>query len=136
MRNFILISFLFTGFSLMAQSGLVRGKTFSASNNVAVSDVKIQIVELSKGVKSDSLGVYEITSIPPGIYTFKAVATGFKPAFQNEITVTNARSVTLDFYLEEIISGKDASEVVVKGPKFVRAYRVSCILKNVECHRN
>ena len=131
MRNFLLFSFLLSGFSLMAQSGLVRGKTFSISNNAVISDVKIQIIELSKGVKSDSLGAYEIGAIPPGIYTFKAVATGFKPSFQNEITVTNARTVTLDFYLEEIISGKDASEVVVKGPKFVRSTESPVSLKTL-----
>jgi outer membrane receptor for ferrienterochelin and colicin len=104
----------------LAQNGIVRGKTVNLTNNQALDGVKILIVELSTGTVSDAEGNYEFTKLPPGIYTFRATATGFKPAFQNEISVTNARSITLDFAMEELVSGKESDEVVVKGPKFQR----------------
>jgi outer membrane receptor for ferrienterochelin and colicin len=104
----------------LAQNGIVRGKTVNLTNNQALDGVKILIVELSTGTVSDAEGKFEFTKLPPGIYTFRATATGYKAAFQNEISVTNARSITLDFALEEIVSGKEAEEVVVKGPKFQR----------------
>ena len=119
MRGFYFLLFLFPILSF-SQNGIVRGKTVNVTNNQALDGVKILIIELSTGTISDAEGNFEFTKLPPGIYTFRATATGYKAAFQNEISVTNARSVTLDFALEEIVSGKEAEEVVVKGPKFQR----------------
>lgn len=119
MRGFYFLLFLFPLLSF-SQNGIVRGKTVNLTNNQALEGVKILIIELSTGTISDAEGNYEFTKLPPGIYTFRATATGYKAAFQNEISVTNARSVTLNFALEEIVSGKEAEEVVVKGPKFQR----------------
>lgn len=119
MRGLFFLLFL-TPFIIFSQNGIVRGKTVNLTNNQALEGVKILIVELSTGTISDVDGNFEFTKLPPGIYTFRATATGFKPAFQNEISVTNARSVTLDFALEELVSGKESDEVVVKGPKFQR----------------
>ncbi len=116
-----LFLFLFTvPFFVFSQKGIVRGTTFSLSNNRPIEGVKILIVELTVGTISDSIGGFELKNLSPGIYTFRATATGYKPAFLNEITVTNARTVSLAFALEEILSGKEADEVVVKGPKFQR----------------
>jgi hypothetical protein len=119
MRGFYFLLFLFPLLSF-SQNGIVRGKAVNLTNNQALEGVKILIIELSTGTISDVEGKFEFTKLPPGIYTFRATATGYKAAFQNEISVTNARSVTLDFALEEIVSGKEAEEVVVKGPKFQR----------------
>ncbi len=119
MRGLFILLFL-SPFFIFAQNGIVRGKTVNLTNNQALEGVKILIIELSTGTISDVDGNFEFTKLPPGIYTFRATATGFKPAFQNEISVTNARSVTLDFALEELVSGKESDEVVVKGPKFQR----------------
>jgi len=119
MRGLLILLFL-TPFIIFSQNGIVRGKTVNLTNNQALEGVKILIIELSTGTISDAEGNYEFTKLPPGIYTFRATATGYKPAFQNEITVTNARSITLDFSLEELVSGKESEEVVVKGPKFQR----------------
>ncbi|NDB34656.1 MAG: TonB-dependent receptor [Flavobacteriia bacterium] len=111
---FVNISFFF------AQSGVVRGKAINSSNNSPIESTKIFIVELSVGTVCDSMGGFEFTNLTPGIYTFRASAMGFKTSFLNEITVTNARTVNLEFLLDEIVSGKEAEEVLVKGPKFQR----------------
>lgn len=130
MRGFYLLLFLLPTFAF-AQNGIVRGKTVSISNNQVLDGVKILVIELSTGTISDAEGKYEFTKLPPGIYSFRATATGYKAAFQNEISVTNARSVTLDFALEEIISGKESDEVVVKGPKFQRSTESPVSLKSL-----
>lgn len=116
----LFILLIFVPFFVLSQNGIVRGKTVNLTNNQALEGVKILIIELSTGTISDAEGAFEFTKLPPGIYTFRATATGYKPAFQNEITVTNARSITLNFSLEELVSGKESEEVVVKGPKFQR----------------
>ena len=81
------------------------------------------------GAISDENGIYEISGIKPGVYSFKVVVSGFK-AFQiNEITVTNARSVSLDFALEEIIL--EQQEVVVKANPFIRKIESPVSLKTL-----
>ena len=128
-----LISSVFLTFIFLAhgQKGLVRGSTVNAANNQPLSGVKVFIVELSQGVLSDSVGGFEFNNLPPGVYTFRASSIGYNTAFQNEITVTNARTVNLVLVLEEVFSGKDADEVVVKGPKFVRNIESPVSLKSL-----
>lgn len=128
-----LISSVFLTFIFLAhgQKGLVRGSTVNAANNQPLSGVKVFIVELSQGVLSDSVGGFEFNNLPPGVYTFRASSIGYNTAFQNEITVTNARTVNLVLILEEVFSGKDADEVVVKGPKFVRNIESPVSLKSL-----
>jgi hypothetical protein len=128
-----LISSVFLTFIFLAhgQKGLVRGFTVNAANNQPLSGVKVFIVELSQGVLSDSVGGFEFNNLPPGVYTFRASSIGYNTAFQNEITVTNARTVNLVLVLEEVFSGKDADEVVVKGPKFVRNIESPVSLKSL-----
>ena len=129
--------FLFTGLLTtivllsFAQKGVVRGFTVNAANNQPLTGVKVFIVELSEGALSDSLGGFEFNNLPPGVYTFRASSIGYNTAFQNEITVTNARTVNLVMTLEEVFTGKDADEVVVKGPKFVRNIESPVSLKSL-----
>ena len=116
----IILSFLLVlSYSLtFSQSGIVRGVVSNALNNKPIEQAKIQVVDQQLGAISNENGIYEISGIKPGVYSFKVVVSGFK-AFQiNEITVTNARSVSLDFALEEVIL--EQQEVVVKANPFIR----------------
>jgi len=131
MRIFLPFLLLLSFSAVFAQKGIVRGITVNAANNQPLSGVKVFMVEISQGVISDSLGNFEITNIPPGIYTFRASSMGYKTSFQNEITVTNARTVNVVLSLEEIISGKESEEVVVKGPKFARNVESPVSLKTL-----
>ena len=130
MKFIILLSFMIP-LVMLSQNGIVRGSAVNAANNAPIAGVKIFIVEASIGAISDSSGVFEFRKVPPGVYTFRASAMGFKTAFLNEITVTNARSVALSFNLEEIVSGKESEEVVVKGPKFQRNIESPVSLKTL-----
>ena len=82
-----------------SQSGIVRGSITNTLNNKPIEQAKVQVLDQQLGAISNENGIYEITGIKPGVYSFKVVVSGYK-AFQiNEITLTNARSVTLDFAL-------------------------------------
>ncbi|MEN9302316.1 MAG: hypothetical protein RL264_745 [Bacteroidota bacterium] len=131
MKNstFSLLFFLFSTFSVFAQSGIVRGKVTNAANNQAIPFAKIQIIDQQKGALSGDDGSYEITGIKPGIYTFKVTSSGFKDLVVNEILVTNARTVEQDFQLEEIII--EQQEVVVKASPFVRKTESPVSLKTL-----
>ena len=124
--SFLLILFYSLAFS---QSGIVRGLITNALNNKPIEQAKVQVLDQQLGAISDENGIYEISGIKPGVYSFKVVVSGFK-AFQiNEITVTNARSVSLDFALEEIVL--EQQEVVVKANPFIRKIESPVSLKTL-----
>jgi hypothetical protein len=119
MKSFftILISlFIINGFQ--AQNGIVRGRVYNAQTNASIEGAKVQIIEQAKGSLTKADGTFELTGLKPGVYTFKAVSIGFKELIFNEITVTNARAVDLDFAMEELVSNQ--KEVVVKASPFIR----------------
>jgi hypothetical protein len=124
--TFLLIIITFASFS---QSGTVKGKVLNATNNKPVEFAKIQVVDQQKGTTSLDDGSYQISGLKPGIYAFKASASGFKELIINEITVTNARTVDLDFNLEEII--KEKGQVTVKASSFVRKVESPVSLKTL-----
>ena len=112
-----------------SQSGIVRGSITNTLNNKPIEQAKVQVLDQQLGAISNENGIYEITGIKPGVYSFKVVVSGYK-AFQiNEITLTNARSVTLDFALEEIIL--EQQEVVVKANPFIRKIESPVSLKTL-----
>ncbi len=124
---FIIIIFL--SFNSFSQNGLVRGHVLNAANNEAIAFVKISILDQQKGAISLEDGSYEIRGIAPGIYSFKASCPGFKDQIINEILVTNARSIELDFNLDFIV--KDQKEVVINGNRFLRNVESPVSLKTL-----
>lgn len=123
------IIIIFLSFNSFSQNGLVRGHVLNAANNEAIAFVKISILDQQKGAISLEDGSYEIRGIAPGIYSFKASCPGFKDQIINEILVTNARSIELDFNLDFIV--KDQKEVVINGNRFLRNVESPVSLKTL-----
>jgi hypothetical protein len=129
MKSLFTITFFIINLLALSQSGLVKGRIYNVSNNEPIGQAKIQIIELTKGTISDDNGLYEFTSIPPGVYSFKATAPGYRELIFNEITVTNARSVDLDFAMEVFVL--ENKEVVVKASPFIRKTESPVSLKTL-----
>ena len=130
MKSFsLLLTFTILSFSLLAQNSLVRGKVSNSLNNQAIPFAKIIVIDQQKGAISDDAGNFEITGLNPGVYSFKATASGFKELVINEITVTNARSIELNFALDEIVLEQE--EVVVKASPFQRKSESPVSLKTL-----
>lgn len=129
MKLILLFFFFFFIATTFSQSGIVRGIVSNALNNKPIEQAKIQVLEQQLGAISNEDGSYEIKGLKPGVYSFKVVVSGYN-AFQiNEITVTNARSVSLDFALEEIIV--EQQEVIVKANPFIRKVESPVSLKTL-----
>ena len=126
--SFLILTNLFV-FISFAQIGLIKGRVYNSSNNQGIPQAKVQIIELTKGTITDDNGNFEFSGITPGVYSFKATAPGFRELILNEITVTNARSVDLDFALEEFVL--ENKEVVVKASPFVRKTESPVSLKTL-----
>jgi hypothetical protein len=107
----------------------VRGKVVNASSNVGLPLVKIQLLDQQIGAISSEDGSYEIKGIAPGVYSFKASYPGFKDQIINEITVTNARSIDLDFFLEVVVV--EQKEVTIRANRFQRNVESPLSLKSL-----
>jgi len=79
---------------------------------------KVSVIGQNAGATTDETGTFVITDLPPGVYDFKASAPGFQDLVFNEITVTIARTVELEFVLDPIVV--EQKEVVVKARPFIR----------------
>jgi hypothetical protein len=116
MKNALLIIFICLFSLVNSQVGLVRGKIINASTNLGLPFAKIQLLDQQMGAVSLEDGTYEIKGIAPGVYSFKASSPGFKDQIINEITVTNARSIDLDFVLEVVVV--EQKEVTIRANRF------------------
>lgn len=116
MKNALLIVFICLFSLVNSQVGLVRGKIINASTNLGLPFAKIQLLDQQMGAISLEDGTYEIKGLAPGVYSFKASSPGFKDQVINEITVTNARSIDLDFVLEVVVV--EQKEVTIRANRF------------------
>ena len=129
MKYLLIVSFLFLISYVQSQVGIVRGKVVSASSNEGLPLVKIQLLDQQIGAISSEDGSYEMKGIAPGVYSFKASSPGFKDQIINEITVTNARSIDLDFFLEVIVI--EQKEVTIRANRFQRNVESPLSLKSL-----
>jgi hypothetical protein len=130
MKKFLLLStFVFVTLAFFSQNSLVKGRVTNILNNEPIPFAKIIAVDQQKGAISDVKGFYEIVGLNPGVYYFKVTVAGYKELVINEITVTNARSIELNFALEEIILEQE--EVVVKASPFQRKSESPVSLKTL-----
>jgi hypothetical protein len=118
MKNIFLFLLVFTGFQAISQTGKVTGRVFNSLTNEPIPFAKVILIDQQKGAVTLDDGTYQITGIAPGVYSFKAIASGFNDFIFNEITVTNSRTVDLNFALDQLVV--DQKEVIVKATTFVR----------------
>ena len=115
-----ILSFLFSISIVLvyAQTGKVSGRVSNATNNESLAFSKVQIVDQQKGAVCFDDGTFVIENLEPGVYSFKATSVGFQELIINDITVTNARTVELNFQLEPIV--REQKEVTVKAKTFTK----------------
>lgn len=130
MKNvFLLLTFACISFSFFSQNSLVKGKVSNSLNNEPIQFAKIVAIDQQKGAITDENGFYEISGLNPGVYSFKATVAGFEELIINEITVTNARSIELNFELNAIVL--EQKEVVIKASPFQRKSESPVSLKTL-----
>lgn len=101
-----------------AQTGKVSGRVYSATNNESLPFSKVLVVDQQKGAVCLEDGTFVIENLNPGVYSFKATSAGYQELILNDITITNARTVELNFPLEPII--REQKEVTVRAKPFLK----------------
>ncbi len=128
-KYFFLFSFLFLSSFSFSQSCRVEGRVYDALNNTSLEFAKVQVVNMQKGAITDENGSFRIDGLDPGVYSFKAVISGYKASFLNEITITRSRVEQLEFAMEELVIEQE--EVVVKASPFIRKKESPVSLKTL-----
>src|ERR1700674_707439 len=104
--------------SLMAQSAGTAGVsgTITDASGAAVPNVAVRLTNADtnqvRTTASGSDGVYKFSLIPPGTYTIRFTATGFKTADVSGITLNVTESPVLDRTLEV---GQQSEQVTVEA---------------------
>ena len=129
MNRFFFLFFLLLSGMVLSQNCIVEGRVFNALNNNSLDFAKVQVVSMQKGAITDAEGFFRIEGLEPGVYSFKAVFSGYQTLFLNEITVTRSRVTQLEFGMEELVLEQE--EVVVVASPFVRKNESPVSLKTL-----
>lgn len=113
--RFLLSFFVLFPLIAISQYGTVSGRVFNSINNEPIPFAKVVVVGAQKGAITEDDGSFRIENLEPGVYSFKATSPEFNDLVIDQITVTNARTVTLDFSMEAV---KELKEVKVKASPF------------------
>jgi hypothetical protein len=84
-----------------AGSASIRGQVTDPSGK-SIPDASVSLTNgqgVSRGVKSDVQGQYQVRNVDPGTYTVRASANGFAPAERSDYQVANGSAQVLDFPL-------------------------------------
>jgi iron complex outermembrane receptor protein len=110
---------LLVGAAASAFSANLRGTVLNSVNGVAVSDVKLTIIDLNRTTATDAKGRYSITEIPPGRYVMEAVHNAYNP-YRFELTVAaEDRTIRRDIELKPAVAGQTTAQFMSQQPKYI-----------------
>ncbi len=129
----LLSSLVLVSKSFAGTTGKVTGRTLDANTGEPVPFVNIIIMGTNLGAASDMDGYYTILNVPPGTYTIKASAIGYKSVIVKDVRVKIDLTTRVDFRMEET-SLKLGEEVVVVAEKPVVQKDVAASEKNISAN--
>ncbi len=137
--NKLYLIILFTLLPLISrsQTGTIKGKVVSRTNNEAVPFANVLIQGTTIGAGTDIEGKYEITDLDPGLYNLEVSYLGFKKEARYEIQVTNSRPAIVNFELNEETT--NLQEVEVTSSPFSKTAESPLSLRSIgpnEIRRN
>jgi outer membrane receptor protein involved in Fe transport len=96
-------------------TGKIAGKVTDAQTNETLVGVNVVIEGTTSGGSSNVDGEYFILNIPPGTYSVKASAVGYKPVITNNVIVTVDQTTRINFSL--LSQSVEMSDVVVTASR-------------------
>lgn len=116
-RNLVvfLCFFLLISFTLQAQTLTIEGKVMSTDQEpLPGATVLLSSPNLIGGVRTkitNTEGRYRFVGLMPGTYTLRVELQGFKPQLQEDLRLSEGRTLTVDFNLE--VGGIDEEVTVI-----------------------
>ena len=82
-------------------TGLLTGRVISATTDAPVADAVVIVDGIGRRARSGPRGTFRIDSLPPGVYTVRAIAIGFAPAVRSDVAVGTGKPAEVVFHLRE-----------------------------------
>ena len=117
-RILLVVTFLVTIHSLVAQTGVIQGTTIDAFNKAPIPFAVILVEGTNAGTTSDIDGNYKLTDLAPGMYNLQVSFVGYKSVTIYEVQVRNAKATFINVEMEATTITMD--EAVVTAQPFVK----------------
>ena len=139
----ILILFLNISFTVLAQTGSIKGRVFNIKNNEPLPFTNIIISGTTIGAISDFDGNFLFKGLDPGYVKLEATSVGFERILTEEFLVTNAKTASIDIAMKEVavqISGVEVTASLFKrveeSPVSLKSLGISQIEKSPGSNRD
>lgn len=99
-------------------SGDITG-TVTDPSGAVLTNATVTATDAEKGLKrsttTDSGGRYQITTLPPSVYTLSAEHSGFQTTIQKGVIIGVGQTTTLDFHMK-VTGATESVEVTTEAP--------------------
>ena len=103
--------------------GRIAGTVSSSEDSAGLAYANVVLIGTTLGAMTLNNGAYEITHVPPGTYTVRAMMMGFKAGEETKVKVVAGKKTDVNFLLDRTIVMK-TQEIVVSAEK--KMIHVSC----------
>ncbi len=121
---FLSIFILFNIYTLLAQTGEVRGFVYDKENGEPIIFTNVFIQELMLGKATDINGFYALTKLKEGKYTLKCVALGYDTA-SVQITIVANKITTQNLFVKKIAIQLTETNIVADRQKDKNEVKIS-----------
>ncbi|MCC7532587.1 MAG: TonB-dependent receptor [Bacteroidia bacterium] len=115
---------LFNIYTLLAQTGEVRGFVYDKENGEPIIFTNVFIQELMLGKATDINGFYALTKLKEGKYTLKCVALGYDTA-SVQITIVANKITTQNLFVKKIAIQLTETNIVADRQKDKNEVKIS-----------
>src|SRR3989442_4273551 len=85
------------------EKGRLTGRVTDKKTAHAIPFASVAVIEVRRGVLTDSEGQYLLAGLAPGTYEVKVQFLGYRPESRTGVVVTAGKPVVADFQLEDIV---------------------------------
>src|SRR5512143_2871994 len=86
---------------LLAQSptGSIAGRVLAAGSELPLAEAVVTVDGVGVRAVTTASGAFRLDSVPPGVYTLRAVAIGYAPAVRTDIAVGSGKPTEVTLVL-------------------------------------
>ncbi len=102
--RFLPLYLLLLPLTLTAQSrptGSITGRVLSAVTEAPIAEAIVTVEGTDLRTSTTVSGSFRLDSIPPGVYTLRAIAIGYEPALRSDIVVSSGRPAEVALLMRE-----------------------------------
>ncbi|MGY6648557.1 TonB-dependent receptor [Wenyingzhuangia sp. IMCC45574] len=118
MKKTVKFLFLLMGFSVLAQTGTIRGVVKDKQSEMSLMGASVQLLDdATKGTLTDEDGFFALENIPVGRHALKISFIGYESFTLPTIEVTSGKDVSLNIHLQEAFESLEGVVLVAKKNK-------------------